>query len=333
MKKNLVGFVLMLVMLTSFALVNVSAAGQIWLEVDFEDDANVMVNEGSDPAGVSRAVEDEGGNKAFRFNNTSATTLVSKASGKSVSASEIFVQFDFKMNNSTDPASKYLYVDLHAGNKAGTRYSLVLRENNVESGGAFSDGQYAKPFPNTKGVWFTYLVCWKNFGTTNAYAEVYRKEKNSSADYTYIGKSKPATSAGWGNAAFRIYGNGVDCSVDNITMWSGTVFGGGSFSMEGEAVSELNQITDGALEGKATVVSNGSGALEATPIMVFFDAHGRMVGCEFGEHSGISVGRNDITLSTDTTEYNGKLEGGLVEFYVWEDIELARPMFDAIVLD
>ncbi len=333
MTKKLVGLLLVTVILSSLLLVNASAAGQLWLSTDFESDETVMVNEGADPSGVVRAVEEEEGNNVFRFCNLMTTNLVSKASGKAVSASgEVFVQFDFKMNGSID-AEKYLCVDLHAGNKPGTRYSIILRENEVESGGGFSDGVWSKPFPNTKDVWFTYLIRWKNFGTSTACGEIYRKERGSSADFTYIGTSKPATGAGWGNATFRIYGNGVDCSLDNIMMWSGTVFDGGSFEMDGDKISELGQITDGDLGATATVISDGSDASSATPIMVFFDANGRMVGCEFGEESEMTVGKNEITLSADTTEYNGKFNGGSVEFYVWEDIELARPMLDATILD
>ena len=332
MTKKLVGFMLTVATLASIALMNVSASGQIWLSTDFESDETVMVNEGADPSGVVRMVEEEDGNNVFRFCNLTTTNLVSKASGKAVSASEVFVQFDFKMNSSTD-AKKYLYVDLHAGTKAGTRYSVILRESDVESGGGFSDGVWSKPFPNTKDVWFTYLIRWKNFGTSTACGEIYRKERGSSADFTYIGTSKPATGVGWGNATFRIYGNGVDCSLDNIMMWSGTVFSGGSFKMDGDAISKAEQITDGDLDATATVISNGSGASNATPIMVFFDASGRMIGCEFGDESGISLGKNEITLSTETTDYYEKLEDGTVEFYVWEDIELARPMLDATILD
>jgi len=332
MTKKLVGFMLTVATLASIALMNVSASGQIWLSTDFESDETVMVNEGADPSGVVRMVEEEDGNNVFRFCNLTTTNLVSKASGKAVSASEVFVQFDFKMNSSTD-AKKYLYVDLHAGTKAGTRYSVILRESDVESGGGFSDGVWSKPFPNTKDVWFTYLIRWKNFGTSTACGEIYRKERGSAEDFTYIGKSKPATGAGWGNSVIRIYGNGIDCSLDNIMMWSGTVFSGGIFKMDGEGIDELTQITEGSLEASASVISDGSGSAKATPIMVFFDDTGKMVGCEFGEESGISFGNNNITLSTDTAEYVDKLEDGTVEFYVWEDIELARPMLDATILD
>lgn len=332
MTKKLVGFMLTVAMLVSFALVDVSASGKVWLSTDFESDSPVMVNEGDDPSGVLRAIEEEDGNNVFRFKNFTTTNLVSKTTGKAVSASELFVKFDFKINSSTDE-NKYLYIDLHAGTKTGTRYSVILREKNVESGGGFSDGVYGKPFPNTRGEWYTYLIHWQKLGTSNAFGEIYRKERGSSADFTYIGTSKPATGVGWGNATFRIYGNGVDCSLDNIMMWSGTVYDGGSFSMDGEGISELNQITEGELEGSASIISDGSGVAKATPIMVFFDADGKMIGCKFGEESGMTVGKNEITLSADTAGYNGKLEGGAVEFYVWEDIELARPMFDATVLD
>ncbi len=338
MTKRLIGLVMVVAMIVSLFSISVSAAGQHWITIDFEEDtvgaaSASLPNEGSIPQGAEQYIEDEDGNKVFRFKNLSSTNAISTRNAGNVNTSEMMVMFDFKVNSSTDPAKKYLCIDLHAGSGTGTRYNLFIRENDVESGGAFSDGKWSKPFANTRGEWFTYLLHWKNVRTSKSAVDIYRKERGSDADFTYIGTSKPATNAGWGNATFRIYGNGIDCSLDNIVMWNGNVFEGGSFEMDGEVISGIEEVTDGELEAFATIISSDSAGSKATPIMVVFDSLGRMIGCEFGDESTVSVGSNSLSVSVDTGEFHSNLDGGAVEFYIWEDIELARPMVDAIVLD
>lgn len=340
--KKIISMVLLMTMTLSLLALNVSAAGTKWVSLDFEGDtageapASFPAGQAI-PSGVTKIVEEEeDGNKYFRINTLAATgALTNEKRGATPNVSEMYVMFDFQAFDSVDAvdAKKYLCVDIHAGTGTGTRYSVFLRHNEVESGGAFSDGVWAKSAPHAAGKWYTYLIKWKNIKTSSAYAEIYRKEKDASGDFAYIGKSKPATGSGWGTSIVHAYGLGIDCALDNIIMWNGTVSDSASFSMNGEAIDEISQVTDGTLSAKAGIISDGTESGSFMPSLVVFDASGRMIDCKFEAEVNVGFGNNVLSATVDTLEYYGNLEGGKAEFYVWEDLLLGRPAMEPAILD
>lgn len=337
--KKIISMVLLMTMALSLLALNVSAAGTKWVSLDFEGDtageapASFPAGQAI-PSGVTKIVEEEAdGNKYFRINTLAATgALTNEKRGATPNVSEMYVMFDFQVFDSVD-AKKYLCVDMHAGTGTGTRYSLFLRKGEVESGGKFSDGSWGKTAPHGEGQWYTYLIKWKNVKTSSAYAEIYRKEKGTAEDFTYIGKSMPATSSGWGASIFHAYGSGIDCALDNIIIWNGTVSDSASFSMNGEAIEEIGQVTEGTLSAKAGIISDGTASGSFMPSLVVFDASGRMVDCKFEAEVNVGFGNNVLSATVDTSEYYGNLEGGKAEFYVWEDLLLGRPAMEPAILD
>ena len=339
MTKRFLSLLLAMTFVFALCVMDVSAAGTKWVALDFEGDA---VGEApasfpagqAIPAGVTKIVEQEAdGNKYFRINTLAATgTLTNEKRGAIPNIPEMYVMFDFQVFGST-ASNKYLCVDIHAGTGTGTRYSLFLRHNEVESGGKFSDNVWSKSAPHADGKWYTYLIKWKNIKTSGAYAEIYRKERGTTGDFTYIGSSMPATGSGWGSSIFHAYGSGIDCALDNVIMWNGTVSDSTRFSMNGETIDEMSQVTEGTLTAKAGIISDGTAGGSVMPSLVVFDGMGRMVDCKFESEVNIDFGNNVLSASVDTSEYYGNLEGGKAEFYVWEDLLLGRPAMEPAILD
>lgn len=240
---------------------------------------------------------------------------------------ETVLTFDLKMDN---PAG-YLITNIYRGGERG-RYAAT-----IEPGGIYTNKMNVAT--HEQGVWYTYL-----FHMKEETMDIYRKDRDSDEPFKQIVEGIARTS-NTSPAQFQPYcAKGMDVSLDNIKVHTGTFAENPVFEIAGNEISAINEVTSGTLTAKATVVtstvtaedtSNGVFAAEGKvikPLIVVYNKNQKMVYSQIAEDSVLNVGENRLELSIDTSGFADKLEDGYIGFYIWDDFGNLEPLMDAIEL-
>ncbi len=348
--KKVLTMMLVCVMLLSLFAVNVSAAGVQPFYQDFEN-----VSENDNKSGFSsgtsnsellmrEVIEDpyKPGNTVVKFVNrksgaSGAGVIDSHMAASSVIDGECMFAFDFIQLSTTGDltasnAIKYVMIELSKGGPSGNRPRIGLTMMN------YADGFRLTP---ENDVWYSYIA---HVNSDFSSLALYRKERDSDEPYTFVRNQARGNVTGTVNGDFRIYGGQVDYMIDNICFCQGGVGTGGHFEMDGEAITELSQVTNGTLtattdfisgdvkttvSGGQTIVTDGG---EVFPFAVVYDASGKMIDCVTLEGVTVKAGKQTISLDIDTSGFYDKLDGGYIGYYMWKDFVTAEPLMDAVEL-
>ncbi len=250
-------------------------------------------------------------------------------------AQECFIEMD------------YMLKDGHEMNGGGEVISYVYINNkrfliNISAKG-LQHFSYATTATNlTKNVWYSGLMHIK-LGTANT-VDVYQKLKTDVA-YTYL-QSIPISDKTSTYDYIQLYGDyrkTQDMLVDNVKIYDGVNVKNPYFTMDGNKITSINNVTDGTLSVNAEVLygemaTETVGTVKKTadkpvvPVMTVFDKDGKMVECVIPASFGLKPGTNNLKIDYNTSGFYNKITDGSIGFYFWKDITTVRPLTDAIEL-
>ena len=328
----------------SLLMTNVSSMGEEYFYQDFE---NVSANDtksgftsGSvnEPDLLREIIDDPymEDNKVVKFVNrrSGVNVINSYLSGTKVVEGECIFTFDYmQLSTIGNPLDvKYVMVELNKGGPSGDRPRIGLTMIN------YADGFRLTPEDD---VWYSFLVYVnEDFSTLT----LYRKERDSDEPYAFVRNQNRGNITGTATACVRTYCGQVDYMMDNIRLYQGSFGGEGCFTMDGEKITSIEDVTNGTLVAKVdytsdqirTEASGGSTVItdsgEVYPFVVVYDGAGKMIDCVYSANGGIRAGSQELSAELDTSGFYDKLDGGYIGFYVWKDFETAEPLVDAVEL-
>ncbi len=241
---------------------------------------------------------------------------------------ETILQFDLKMDN---PAG-YLIIQIYRGGERG-RYGATFEAEGVRAS-VGSSGTAHEP-----GVWYTYIYHMKA-----ETMDIYRKERDSEEPFKQVLAGVERTTNTSPAQVQPYCAKGMDATLDNIKVYTGTFAESPIFEIDGNEISSIDDVTRGTLTAKATVVASsvtpentGDGVIasEGTvikPLLVVYNKNHRMIYSKVADEAMLSVGENQLEISVDTSSFADKLNGGYMGFYIWDDFGNLEPLMDAIEL-
>ncbi len=240
---------------------------------------------------------------------------------------ETVLTFDLKMDN---PAG-YLITNIYRGGERG-RYAAT-----IEPGGIYTNKMNVAT--HEQGVWYTYL-----FHMKEETMDIYRKDRDSDEPFKQIVEGIARTS-NTSPAQLQPYcAKGMDASLDNIKVYTGTFAENPVFEVDGNVISSIEDVTSGTLTAKATVVvshvtsENTDEGLIASegaaikPLLVVYNKNHRMIYSKLADEAMLGVGENLLEITVDTSSFADKLKNGYMGFYIWDDFGNLEPLMDAIEL-
>lgn len=294
-----------------------------YLNQDFENGIDVFMAN-TPPDGAARRQVSEGENTVVFFDNPTADALQNRINS-SVEAltSGGVMMFDYKNGEKID--SGYVYVEFHQGT-VGSRVSKCVY--NISAAAHEVD------------TWYTYVITMNKDCNES---RVYRKKRDTDEPFSYLADATTPTN-GENSAMWRMYSVKHGCYFDNIRIFSGIFTKNLKFSVDGNEISSIDDVTAGMLTanmnivcGEAVKTTNDSGltyfaaGARVTPMIVFFDKNMRMVNCT-QVTSSLKVGDNAVSVEVNTAAFANKLSGGFAGLYVWDDMMSIRPLADAAEL-
>ena len=121
----------------------------------------------------------------------------------------------------------------------------------------------------------------------------------------------------------------LNFKFDNIRMVSGSELTANNIVLNGEAVSAVEEVTEGEITATAEVTS----AVKTEglrKIMVAYDKSGKMIDCATGtQNLGIGTTAVEGTLELDSSEAAAVADGGYVGLYLWDGM---LPFMNAVEL-
>jgi len=342
--KKVLTMMLALAMITSLFAINASAEGRQHFYQDFE---NVSANDNKSgfTSGSANAellmreiIEDPymEGNKVVKFVNRKAGVNVinSYMSSTDAISGECVFTFDYiQLSTNGNPMDvKYVMIELSKGGPSGNRPRIGLTMMN------YADGFRLTP---QNDVWYSFIA---HVNSDFSSLALYRKERDSDEPYAFVRNQNRGNLSGSTVGGLRVYGGQVDYMMDNIQLYQGSFGGDGFFTMDGEKITAIEDVTSGTLTATVTytcgdfqtTVTDGKTVITegetVVPFAVVYDASGKMIDCATLEGAAIRGGRQELSLDIDTSGFYDKLNGGYIGYYVWKDFETAEPLVDAIEL-
>ncbi len=324
MTKKFIGIFLALTLILSLFSVNVSAA--YVLRQDFSSNDTSMFTGLISPDG-NEWVREVSDGVLHIYNPADGAMSQSLLLDDSFDG-EAVLQFDMRMDSTTG----YLITNLYRGGSKG-RFAITL-----ESAGVYSSSM-APNSAHTPQVWYTYI-----YHMNDEVMDIYRKERDADEPFRRIVAGVARTSNESAAQLQPYCAKGMDAYMDNIILYSGTFAEAASFEIDGQPVSDIDDITSGTLTAKAKVVTSivtaeetpdgtfASDGAAIKPLMVVYNKHHKMIYSEIAEDANLCVGENDFEFSIDTSSFADKLDGGYIGFYIWDDFGNLEPLMDAIEL-
>jgi len=308
------------------ALFSVSVSAEYLLQQDFSgNDESVMTSLISpDGEGWVREVKDGVLHISNPLDGAMSQSLLLDNSFDG----ETILQFDLKMDN----PEGYLIIQIYRGGERG-RYGATFEAEGVRAP-VGSSGSAHEP-----GVWYTYIYHMKADTM-----DIYRKERDSQEPFKQVLSGIERTT-NTSPAQLQPYcAKGMDASLDNIKVYTGTFAENPVFEVDGNVISSIEDVTSGTLTAKATVVvshvtsENTDEGLIASegaaikPLLVVYNKNHRMIYSKLADEAMLGVGENLLEITVDTSSFADKLKNGYMGFYIWDDFGNLEPLMDAIEL-
>ena len=332
MKKLLALVLVLTAFMTLFAT---SASAVFYMEEDFEDGLPEFGIVFDPDAGEAICAVEDGVLTLDAVNSGGTFARGVDWTGAVDSGSNLIMQFDVKWNswNALNNDMRIL-VYAFAGDGKRILHSFGPHKywfNNGANTAAVNDEAMMDK------EWYTITYCFKNDRTV---VDVYRQKANSDEAPKLLIGDISAGEINMADQRLNVYmPKGGSASFDNFRFFSGTFLEDGKFTMDGEEISKVDDVSEGTLKASAEFVYSDikhdgekMNDAHATLALVAYNKDGRMISCKYASDVDLICGKQDIGIEVDTTTFRGNAEGGYVGFYIIDSLEGLQPLTNRIEL-
>lgn len=321
MKKRIICLLAIVTMLSSMLVMNVNADMVYKENYDaFPNDTDPLTTTTFRPHGSATGIEfDNGTVKIYNDENTSPIFyLDTKTSNQ-----DYVLMFDMKQNQSW-AVGGYIF-------RGDYRFGGVSPQN---------------PEAN---LWYTHLIILSEDGEGTATCYYYRKlQEEPASDFEFVTSKPRPTEANSGTASLLLnFGdpdndinryNGYALWIDNVEVHTGMYFSEKTFlANDTTPVASLSEVPEGTATITARVdiynadIAQGdiTDEIPVTPVLVSFDASGKMLNCELATTS-IKALDNDSNAFSITCPYESTVSR--MQLLMWDSIEGMQAIFEPIEL-
>ena len=229
-------------------------------------------------------------------------------------AGESIFMYDLMLPDVSTYNTKEIVAMMYYG---GFRHNAYFKPNMlISSGGNIPTGGHEP------GQWYTYMY---HLSSDKAVITAYRKLQ-SEPDSSFERLGECNTGVNNSGPYFYLYtynGRKSDLYFDNIKLYTGTNILEHTFTLNGNEVEEISELTEGELEANISFLSNKE-KTELNKLMVAYDKNYKLLGCTVvkKKSENFIFGHNEITakMSLDAESAGALADGGYVGLYIWDGL-------------